>query len=833
MAVLKDLLVHGRSQFINGIQTNQIEANTIKADSGIFNQLIATSLEAKDAHISDLTADNATIYGVMDVKGKMQTNNWEAANIANVGGNFYISPTGKATTGTVTITRTTAASGSAAAQYSVVVAGTFGVGTTSGNIWKNGAYAMVTGNVAVGNRKYPLGTCEGEISNIGIGSDSSNPTITGFTISNVVSSALDIIFAENSSIVTNNGLGAKDGFDLQVSVYLGKNENNYMPVGILLTSYGKDNKQYIDIYDGTHSAGTSKTGFAEPVVRIGDLSGISPYSHVINEETKYTITPQGWGIYTTQGYFRGEVYSELGYIGGWTIDASSLHNPPARTVWNVNDTGIWIAADVIAGGPQMGYNEQVSEDEIPRFIETDPQWYIKANGNVKFGELTYIDGTLTIPAANVIGQLSAARINGNQIEARSITANQIEVETLNASHQLSIGAFTENDQLLISNENIINTYNISGDSVEINNIGNYQIKKLIIDINPIQNGEGESSPTNIRPIVGWNEVNAYVSPTNNVSDATIYNKSFLTVGTVYKGNFDIVEGKLIVTHKCIVLDGTEDWVYSLIDNKHTFNITLSDTVAPKNLNDGGYEGYSDVFNIKTDFATDNITYNSAYISAFNFSDNRSSLVIAYEGATTIEEFKTWLNSNNVTIIYPLVEPLTYYIGSTSVSIVADINYIWTDASSVSVEYITGINELLNTLKTINDSAYEARDQVNYFITANAEGITIHPQYDSFNGLKITDQLEIIRNGITIATYGENVIIGNQNNFHIEIDNKSLGFYSDQNNGRIAYLNGQDLYVQKSLSFGNEPFNIFTFYQRGNGHFTLKLVEREEEVEEVN
>lgn len=817
MAVLKDLLVHGRSQFINGIQTNQIEANTIKADSGIFNQLIATSLEAKDAHISDLTANNATVYGVMDVKGKMQTNNWEAANIANVGGNFYISPTGKASTGTVTITRTTAASGSAAAQYSVAVAGTFGVGTTSGNIWKNGAYAMVTGNVAVGNRKYPLGTCDGEISNIGIGSDSSNPTITGFTINNVVSSALDIIFAENSSIVTNNGLGVKDGFDLQVSVYLGKNESNYMPVGILLTSYGKNNKQYIDIYDGTHSAGTSRTGFAEPVVRIGDLSGISPYSHVINEETKYTITPQGWGIYTTQGYFRGEVYSELGYIGGWTIDASSLHNPPARTVWNVDSTGIWIAADVIAGGPQMGYDEIVDEEETPRFIETDPQWYIKADGSVKFGELTYINGTLTVPAANVVGQLGAAYIHGSQITANSITANQIDTENLSASNSLSIGAFTPDDQYLISNEYIFNINEVSSNVVQITEDKDYQIRELIVDIEPVQTGSGDPSPSNIRPITNKTNINTYISTTQSTNDATIYNVLISDVATVFKGTIDIVDGILTVTHGCIVLNGSENWTYSLLNDKNTFNMTLTGAQLPSNTNAGGYEGFCDTFNIKTNFSTSNITYNSAYISAYSLTSIRPSLLIAYEGATTVEDFQTWLNSNNVTVIYPLAEPLTYHINPRQIPILSQTHYIWSDTGDVIVKYATGLSGLLDTFTDLDEAAIDAANQAKYFITADSSGITIHPQYDNNNKLKITDQIEIIRDNKTVATYGENITIGDADHFHITLSNQALEFYGAQGDERIAYVNGQDLYVQHGLGFGN-----FIFRQRENNHFTLTL-----------
>ena len=416
MAVLKDLIVHGASRFLNGINADSIETNAIKADSGIFNQLIATTLEAKDAHIDELTANNATVFGIMDVKGKLQTNQWEAASIANIGGNFYISPTGKSSSGTVTITRTSAATSTAAAKYSVAMSGTFGVSSTSNTIWAAGAYGMATGNVAVGTKKYPLGTCDGPLSNITTGTN----TITGFTISNIESAALDIIFDENSSLISSNAISSKPGTDLQVSVYLGKSGSNYMPIGILLTSYGKDDKQYIDIYDGTHSAGTSITGFAEPTVRIGDLSGLSPYT----QSGKYTITPQGWGIYTSQGYFRGEVYSEIGYIGGFTIGASDIHN--GKTSYNNANSGIYVGTDYIAGG-------------------SGNSWWIKSDGKFQFGGtggITYDGSTLKVPAATVSGTLTASQVDVSGI----ITAGSIVTNTLTG------GIFNTADYIRVSTQ---------------------------------------------------------------------------------------------------------------------------------------------------------------------------------------------------------------------------------------------------------------------------------------------------------------------------------------------------------------------------------------------
>lgn len=443
MAVLKDLIVHGPSRFLNATYFNQIEANAIKADSGIFNQLIATTLEAKNAHIDELTANNATVFGVMDVKGKLQTNQWEAASIANVGGNFYISPTGKSSTGTVTITRTSTATSTAAAKYSVEMSGTFGVSSTSSTIWTAGAYGMATGNVSVGTKKYPLGTCDGPLSNITTGTN----TITGFTISNIESAVLDIIFDENPSLISSNAISGQSGSDLQVSVYLGKSGSNYMPIGILLTSYGKDDRQYIDIYDGEHSSGTSTTGFAEPVVRIGDLNGLSSYT----QSGKYTITPSGWGIYTTQGYFRGEIYSELGYIGGFTINDTALYN--GTTGINNTTSGVYLgytksgstvsAAGLNVSGGSAATTITFSSSNFTKTINGTSYNTLRAAVGSNFGMDS--SGNIYANGANITSinaeNISAGDIAAERIQTYLLTALDAKLDTL-TSTTANVGLWT-------------------------------------------------------------------------------------------------------------------------------------------------------------------------------------------------------------------------------------------------------------------------------------------------------------------------------------------------------------------------------------------------------
>ena len=86
------------------------------------------------------------------------------------------------------------------------------------------------------------------------------------------------------------------------------------------------------------------------------------------------------------------------------------------------------------------------------------------------------------------------------------------------------------------------------------------------------------------------------------------------------------------------------------------------------------------------------------------------------------------------------------------------------------------------------------------------------------------RLELTTNGMRIvgldgkalAEYGTSTIIGDRSNFHVRIDGNEIGFYN--NDTRLAYVNGSELYVTNSLAFGH-----FTFIERDNGHFTLKLI----------
>ena len=433
MAVLKDLIVHGPSRFINGIN-----ANSIKADEGIFNQLIAVDLKATDATIDNLTATNARVTQTLTAN-HISTNTWEAANIANVGGNFYISPTGEQSGSiNVTIARTVVP-GTDGGTYTLTFgvpsgsSGGFGVSSTSAAYWSASAKVMATGEVSYNNSKrYPLGTCSGTISSV----TASNNNITAITIAGVKSEALDVLFTDMGIAITasNGTLSGCVGYKLKISLYerYSSTSGAYYPIGILLTSLGRnDKKQYIDIYGGSIKSGRNAadnanldTGMAEPTLRIGELEGLPNIVDNGTSETK----PTGWGIYTTNGFFKGKIVSNAGRIANWTITNSSIQTGNYNTsgamyfgssgislgtTFRVTSAGVLTATSGTIGGYSLTANYLQSTDGTTGISVADnsttASWAFWAGGTTTSTAKFRVDhnGVLYATGADITGAIKA------------------------------------------------------------------------------------------------------------------------------------------------------------------------------------------------------------------------------------------------------------------------------------------------------------------------------------------------------------------------------------------------------------------------------------------
>lgn len=335
MAVLKDLIVHGRSHFINGANFKSLNSESIGAEQGIFNKLIATTLDATTATIDDLTAKNATVTALLDVQGDMHTNSWSNSNIATINGSFYITPTSVSSDGSNIDASDYAPTGTityASSNFTKIsVTGTFDTSqlTLNDNAhvpWPANSEVIITGDVLVGNEWLPLGTIRGKLeSQVAASNASKTISIIPLSTSLTDGQGHTPITLETIRVGINLTSGTSSVLKMRkikVSLTSRASGSTQYPVGILLSAQGTGTGQtFIDIYGGNNTRngqsgtinGSTKT-FTKPTVRLGNLEGLPKLANQ---------TPSGWGIYTSNGFFEGAIVAKEGYIGNtgsyWTI----------------------------------------------------------------------------------------------------------------------------------------------------------------------------------------------------------------------------------------------------------------------------------------------------------------------------------------------------------------------------------------------------------------------------------------------------------------------------------------------------------------------------------
>ena len=302
-------------------------------------ELITTKLTAKDVNVTHLL----TAEGI-------QTKNWTTVNMATIDGSFYIVPTVTAATASVKYTTNgtlefTATGTSTFATNSLCING-------DATNWTVNSLIMITGLIHIGSEDVSIGTLKGTLKAV-------NPTNKTLTLGGTITSSTGTNTPDILGLLTAGTTYTCK--DIKVSIYSYYNNSHENLLGIMMTTAGTKNRTYIDIYDGTHQTNAktdyydSNTTYTEPVVRIGNLRGLPAMT---NGEI-----PNGWGIYTTNGYFRGKISAESGHIGANATNKivisdnnsnAAIYSGSHSTLASTN-TGFYIGADGISIGAKFKY----------------------------------------------------------------------------------------------------------------------------------------------------------------------------------------------------------------------------------------------------------------------------------------------------------------------------------------------------------------------------------------------------------------------------------------------------------------------------------------------
>jgi hypothetical protein len=149
-------------------------------------------------------------------------------------------------------------------------------------------------------------------------------------------------------------------------------------------------------------------------------------------------------------------------------------------------------------------------------------------------------------------------------------------------------------------------------------------------------------------------------------------------GTVYGGTLDVVSGLLTVTHTTITLNGSETWGAT---NNSAFYVQVNNA---EKLSD--YVGAIICDKLKTYAAHSSQAFIDAengitgYYDYTNAYPSQNWIYAKADGITTAADFKTWLASNPLQIVYELATPLEISLTPTEADSLLGENNLWHDAN---------------------------------------------------------------------------------------------------------------------------------------------------------
>ncbi len=177
-----------------------------------------------------------------------------------------------------------------------------------------------------------------------------------------------------------------------------------------------------------------------------------------------------------------------------------------------------------------------------------------------------------------------------------------------------------------------------------------------------------------------------------------------------KDKLEIVNGVVDIQKNIgkVVLNGTENWYkaekgYLIQNNNNLF------------ANNNSPFGYCDKFKFQNSYTT----WTKQYYCGFN-SANIFWIRDDFAIATTVEEFKSWLKANPVTVYYILNEPETITLPNTNISLYENINHVTLVEdleTTTSIKYlrktpISGEYALNQELNKTNSNLADTNNQLN-------------------------------------------------------------------------------------------------------------------------
>ena len=192
-------------------------------------------------------------------------------------------------------------------------------------------------------------------------------------------------------------------------------------------------------------------------------------------------------------------------------------------------------------------------------------------------------------------------------------------------------------------------------------------------INAIQEGFGDPSPDNVRPIIGRDNITI----TANSVDHNISLDD-----SVYGGSLDVTTGVLTVDRQFAIFDGTENWVN--VGGQYPYAFQL-DTYIP-NIKSSPISSQNILCNM---FVQTKVEVPTGDAIRWQVNTQTGRLyVYCHQYSGDLAGFKAMLAENNLQVCYNLATPITVQLTPTQVEQIIGTNNIFSDSENVEVYYVT-------------------------------------------------------------------------------------------------------------------------------------------------
>jgi len=239
-------------------------------------------------------------------------------------------------------------------------------------------------------------------------------------------------------------------------------------------------------------------------------------------------------------------------------------------------------------------------------------------------------------------------------------------------------------------EDLSDDITVTGNPVTFETINGGMANSCEVTFSPIQSGTGDPSPTNIRPISGWDSVDLVVS--DGESEGETHTATF--PDTVYGGVWKATEGKLVIDYVCVDL-GTVDWTKSSATNGNVFWHSFSDRYRIiGNLYQFICSQYKNA-QVSRNYLVDN------EIGLYNTTNTERICILdtAYNDSTAAE-FKTAMSG--VQLCYQLATPTEITLTAEQIELLKGTNVVSTDGDGLKLvaTKLANVPDLLTYIQSL-------------------------------------------------------------------------------------------------------------------------------------